>query len=191
MIEDILQWDKEAFLALNALGVPWLDKPMLLFSTTWFWIPLYAIVAYFFFKYLKTPAALIATALCVVGVILADQGTVWLFKENFKRLRPCQVDELLSQMRFLANYCGKYGFVSSHAANTFGFAVLAGGILKQHLKWISPALMTWALVVSYSRIYIGVHYPLDVICGALFGILIGKLLLRVAEKRMELLNVSQ
>jgi undecaprenyl-diphosphatase len=190
MIDDLLQWDREAFLALNGAGVSWLDQPMLLVSTTWFWIPFYAWIGYQFFIQLKTPAALVAVAFCVVGVILADQGTYWLFKENFKRLRPCQVDELLAQMRFLADYCGKYGFVSSHAANTFGFAILAGGILKQQVKWLSPALLFWALVVSYSRIYIGVHYPLDVICGALFGMFIGKILLRVAEKRIATLSVS-
>lgn len=188
MIEDLLQWDEEAFLALNGAGVSWLDQPMLLFSTTWFWIPFYAWIAYLFFIQLKTPAALIATALCVVGVILTDQGSYWLFKETFKRLRPCQVDELLAQMRFLADYCGKYGFVSSHAANTFGFAALAGGILKKYIKWISPLLMFWALVVSYSRIYIGVHYPLDIIGGAFLGFLVGKLLLQVAVKRMDALS---
>ena len=70
-------------------------------------------------------------AALIVGVVITDQGSYWLFKEQFQRLRPCQEDDLLAQMRFLADYCGLYGFVSSHAANTFGFAIIAGGIFKR------------------------------------------------------------
>ena len=70
-------------------------------------------------------------AALIVGVVITDQGSYWLFKEQFQRLRPCKEDDLLAQMRFLADYCGLYGFVSSHAANTFGFAIIAGGIFKR------------------------------------------------------------
>lgn len=183
MLQALLEWDKNAFLWLNQLGTPALDEPMRLISAIWPWIPLYIIIAALLFKKLPLPKALVAVALCVVGVIITDQGSFWLFKETFKRLRPCQLDDLRAQMRFVADYCGLYGFVSSHAANTFGFAVLGGGLLRAHYRWLPPALLIWAFVVSYSRIYLGVHYPLDIIGGAFFGYLVGMLLLRYAEKR--------
>ncbi len=191
MIQEILQWDTELFLYLNNLGQPWLDKLMVLFSEIWVWIPLYMGVAYLFFKKFGLQDALFFTALCVVGILITDQGSVQLFKEVFKRPRPCQEEELMSQMRFLASHCGLYGFISSHAANTFGFAVLAGGILKPILPKAKMWLLIWAAVVSYSRIYLGVHYPLDIICGALFGSLVGMMLLRFVERKRRMASVNQ
>lgn len=181
MLEMLQQWDEQVFLFLNGLGTDVLDSPMRLISGKLTWIPLYGIIAWLFFKYLPTPKAVVIVALCVVGVLLTDQGSYWLLKETVKRLRPCQIDDLRAQMRFVADYCGLYGFVSSHAANTFGFAVLAGGILRAHLNWLPTALLIWATIVSYSRIYLGVHYPLDILGGALFGSIIGKFLLRYAK----------
>lgn len=183
MLESILKWDTELFLALNQAGVSWLDGAMILISEVWIWIPLYAAILYFIFKKFPLADALIFAAVCVIGVLLTDQGSVHLFKEVFKRLRPCQVEELRAQMRFLADGCGLYGFVSSHAANTFGFAVIGGGILKKFYPRLSMVLLVWAAIVSYSRIYLGVHYPLDVICGALLGIFIGRLLLIIVYRR--------
>ncbi len=185
MFEQLLQWDEALFLTLNKAGQPWLDQLMVLFSTLWIWIPLYAGILYLFFKKFSTQNALFFVALCVLVVVITDQGSVHLFKEVFKRLRPCQEEHLRVQMRFLAGHCGLYGFVSSHAANTFGFAVLAGGILKQISPKLPVALLIWAFVVSYSRIYLGVHYPLDIVGGALFGSLVGLLLLKLARNKMQ------
>lgn len=191
MLESILQWDTELFLTLNKMGVPWLDGFMILISKVWVWIPLYAIILFLFYKKFDLSSALVFTALCIVGVILTDQGSVHLFKEVFKRPRPCQEADLIAEMRFLASHCGLYGFVSSHAANTFGFAILAGSIFKTAIPRLKPILLIWAVVVSYSRIYLGVHYPLDVICGALFGSLIGMMLYKIAEKRLVSMAVEK
>ncbi len=190
MINGLLQLDRDLFLFLNGLGVSWLDDVMLLFSTIWFWIPLYGIVAFLFFKKFALPQALIFVAACVVGVIITDQGSYWLFKETFKRLRPCQEQDLLEQMRFLAAYCGQYGFISSHAANTFGFAMLAGGIFRGVFPRLRTGLLIWALVVSFSRIYIGVHYPLDILGGALFGTLVGRFVLLIIQKQLAVVNAN-
>jgi undecaprenyl-diphosphatase len=184
MIEQWPAWDTELFLTLNGWGVSWLDQVMLLFSTIWLWIPLYALIAFVRFKQFPLTQAVIFMAACVVGVVLTDQGSYWMFKETFQRLRPCQEEELLAQMRFLAPYCGLYGFVSSHAANTFGFAVIAGGIFNHVFPKLRTGLLVWALVVSYSRIYIGVHYPLDIFGGALFGVIVGRLVLAMIKRQL-------
>ena len=185
MLETILKWDTELFLTLNQAGVSWLDTFMVLISEVWVWIPLYVAILFFIFKKFPLRDALVFAAVCVVGVVLTDQGSVHLFKEVFRRLRPCQVDELREQMRFLASGCGLYGFVSSHAANTFGFAVISGGIFNKVYPKLGLALLVWAAIVSYSRIYLGVHYPLDIICGALLGVLIGRLLLLIVYRRQQ------
>jgi len=185
-MEQLLELDKKLFLALNALGQPWLDDVMLLITGIWLWIPLYLGVTYLFFKHFSTSQAVIFTALCVLAFAITDAGSVHLFKEQFQRLRPCQEEDLLAQMRYIAVRCGKYGFVSSHASSTFGFAILAGSILKTKLPNAKILLLLWAAVVSYSRIYVGVHYPGDIVGGALFGTLVGALLFLVAKKQFQI-----
>ena len=91
------------------------------------------------------------------------------------RLRPCHNLEIANLVHIVNDHCGgQYGFVSSHATNTFALAVFVGLLVKQKVSWLSPALIVWAAIVSYSRIYLGVHYPGDVICGAILGAIIGK-----------------
>jgi undecaprenyl-diphosphatase len=132
------------------------------------------------------------TAIAVVlGVSLvvtfADRGSVELFKEVFQRLRPSRNPLLEGQVNLVTNFDGeiyrggKYGFVSSHASNYFGLATYFALILgKFNRKWWFW-MMLWALVVSYTRIYLGVHYPGDIFVGALFGMLCGLVAFLIAR----------
>jgi undecaprenyl-diphosphatase len=130
------------------------------------------IVAYIVYKFRWK--AIITLIFIALVVTLADQISVKAFKEVFERLRPCHTPELQDIVHLVKNKCGgKYGFVSSHAANTFGVAFFLSLFFKN--RNFSIFIFIWASVVSYSRIYLGVHYPFDVLGGAALGAVIGYL----------------
>ncbi|HEX7691039.1 MAG TPA: phosphatase PAP2 family protein [Sediminibacterium sp.] len=110
----------------------------------------------------------------IITLVFTDQLSSTLVKKTFMRVRPCADESLAGQMRLLLNHCsGGFSFTSSHAANHFGFAVFLTATLKQVFgKWRYLFLL-WAATVSYGQVYVGVHYPLDIFCGALLGCLAG------------------
>jgi undecaprenyl-diphosphatase len=169
----IAQLDRQLFLIINGCHTPILDFIMFWLSDKYIWIPLYAILLILLIKENRRQWWLLLIAV-VLLVVLTDQISVKLFKDVFQRLRPCH-DPLLDGMaRVLNDHCGgAYGFVSSHAANTFGLAVFVGFLLKNRFKWILWALLLWAAMISYSRVYLGVHFPGDVLAGGMVGALIG------------------
>lgn len=179
-------WDRELFLDLNNAGFEALDGFMLAVSGTWMWLPLYGFLVYAVFKAHNKRNAIVTLAWVVVLILLCDQLSVHAFKEVFERPRPCHEPAIEGMVRLVKAHCGgAYGFVSSHATNTFGLAVFIGGVLKSKYSWIGPVLILWALLVSYSRIWLGVHYPMDVIGGALLGTLIAQVLLRAWRKSVQ------
>lgn len=177
MIEKIIQWDTQLFLFLNGLHNDFWDTVMWYISDKEFWYPFYALVLiYIFWKYKWH--GFLALFFLILLIVCADQGSVQLFKNVFERLRPCHNPEIKDMVHIVNNKCGgQYGFVSSHAANTFAFAMFTGLLFRHRIYTIS--IFVWAAVVSYSRIYLGVHFPLDILGGALLGILVGIVIFRL------------
>jgi len=165
------QLDQQLFLFLNSLNTPFWDKVMYAVSGKIIWAPLYlAILIWLGFKYKKRFPVIVL--FIIFAVVLADQLSVHLFKNLFLRLRPCHEPALQGLVHLVNDKCGGlYGFVSSHAANSFNVALLSLMFIKR--RWYSITIILWAAIIGYSRIYLGVHYPGDVICGSLLGALIG------------------
>lgn len=162
--------DQQFFLFLNSFNSPFWDQVMSIISGVITWVPLYLVILIVLgFKYKRKFLVLILVI--IIAVTLSDQVSV-LIKNGVHRLRPCHEPSLEGLVHLVKGYCGgKYGFVSSHASNSFMVATFCLLLIRR--KWFSYSMIIWALIVGYSRIYLGVHYPGDVICGSLLGILIG------------------
>ena len=173
MIETLLQYDEQLFLFLNNLGTPSWDEFWRIVTEKWTSLPLYALLLFLVFKKFGLKATLIVM-ICAVIMITATDQLANLFKYIlFKRPRPCREQELELLMRFVADGCGRYGYFSAHAASSMAAAVFLGLLLKPFYKALPFLLLLWASVVAYSRISLGVHYPLDIITGMFFGAWIG------------------
>ena len=174
-IEKIENLDYNLFRIVNETNSPFLDDVMWWISDKLIWIPLYIsliVLLYFRFKQVKPFA--VALLCTVTAIALADLISVHAFKEVFQRFRPTHNTELADLVHTVNNYRGgQFGFVSSHAANFFAIALATGTILKPKFNWVLPILVIIASLVSYSRVYLGVHYPADVVCGGLLGGILG------------------
>ena len=160
-------WDSDLFQLINQAHQPWLDQPMVIISGKLTWIPLYAFLIYLLYKEFKSHVW--KTILYLIStVIFADQVSSSILKPLFKRLRPCHVEAFQSWIHLPNGAGGMYGFCSSHAANSFAIAMCIFLLTKN--KYLSISLFIWAALISFSRIYLGVHYPLDVITGAFVGL---------------------
>lgn len=172
MLKWLEELDKELLLALNGLGYPYLNEFMLWMSDKYIWFPLYA---YLIFRlYQKNGWDFYQPLIALILVIvITDQFTSGFMKPFFERYRPCHDPDIKNQIIYLS-HCGRlYGFASSHAANTFGLASFF--FIRERSK-LGFWLLIWAAIVSYSRIYLGTHFPGDVIVGAFIGFLAAYLL---------------
>ncbi len=168
MPEYLEHLDKTILLFINSLNSPLFDNIMWFISGTFSWIPLYAILLYYAIRNNKKSWWLVIIAVAL-AVTIADQVSVHLFKEVFKRYRPSHNIELKGMLHHVNNYRGgQYGFVSSHAANAFAIAGFFAFLFNS--RNITLFLLLWAAIVSYSRVYLGVHYPSDIFCGAVLGL---------------------
>ncbi len=173
MLEQLLQYDTQLFLFLNNLGSESWDDFWRLISEKYSSIPLYLVLLYLVYQRFRLKGTLIILV-CVALMITATDQLANLFKYVlFQRPRPCRVEALQDQMRFIADTCGRYGYFSAHAASSMAVAVFVGLLLKDKYRYLTFILLSWAALISYSRIYLGVHYPLDIITGMFFGSVIG------------------
>lgn len=177
MLEKIKELDQELFLELNGIHNPTMDFIMYWLSDRFIWFPFYGLLLAFIIYKLRWKAVYTVTAI-ILTIICADQFTTRFMKAYFQRFRPCHEESIQSLVHMVAGCGGSYGFASSHAANTFGLAMITWLIFKDKYPKFS-LLFFWAIPVSYSRIYLGVHYPLDIIVGALVGMLIAFLIYKL------------
>jgi len=163
--------DTRLFLFLNGIHSPWLDSVMWWISEKTSWIPLYlAFGGYLFYRFRWRALWILAGTAVLVAI--ADQSAVYLFKETFQRIRPCHQDQIAGVVHLVNDYCGgKFGFISNHACNHFAVAVFTALWIREWWYW--TGILLWAGVVSYSRVYLGVHFPGDVLGGAFVGSLLG------------------
>lgn len=183
MLDKILSLDQELFVYLNSLGSETFDGLWLLITKQLNWIPFFLLLLYFIYKKLGVKQTLYLFLFVALLIFFTDQITN-LFKNGFQRLRPCNNPEINSFIRIVQSRTS-FSFFSGHASNTMAVATFLYLVFKKDFKyfWL---LFLWPLVFAYSRIYLGLHYPLDILSGYLFGGILGFLMFkfyRMAQKR--------
>ena len=177
MFEEILKLDSKLFLFLNNLGTTKFDAFWLSLSKIEANIVMYLFLIFLFFhiKKLRPKFLYIFYLLFVIALMITitDQGANF-FKDSFQRLRPCYNESISDSLRLVKENCGgKYGFFSAHASNSFSLAIFFGLLFKNRIRYMIIITTVYASLISYSRIYLGVHFPIDIIVGSSFGIFVG------------------
>ena len=166
------------FRLINNNGFSEIDQIMLLISGKLTWIPLYILIIYIIFKKFSNKFIWIIISLSLL-IFLSDFGSVHLFKDVFERLRPCHQ---LERVRIVNECGGLYSFISSHASNSFAIAFFVSIILKNIRIFIF--LFSWATIIGYSRVYLGVHFPFDIIGGMFWGLFVSLLTYMLLKSRI-------
>ena len=173
MLDRIKQIDTELLIFLNNLGNKSWDPLWVSITDKFTFLPLFILIIFFLFKKNGTKGLLVILLFISVLILFTDQFTN-VVKDFTQRLRPCRLDELQGLLRDIDIRCGKYGFFSAHAANSISVAIFIINCVDESVKkFLKPVLILWVMIFSYSRIYLGVHYPLDTIFGLSFGIFSG------------------
>lgn len=169
----ILNLDEGLLLFINSLHSPFGDIVMWKFSARFFWIPFYVFLLYLLIKKIGIQKSIVCIIILALMIFATDQIGASILRPSFERLRPSSPMNPISDLLVFVNEYrgGDFGFPSCHAANTFALFMFLSNILKSN--WIKCTLLFWAILVSFSRIYLGVHYPTDILAGAILGSAIG------------------
>ncbi len=173
LIDYIAEIDTKIFLALNGMHTPWLDPVMWVLTGKFTWIPLYALLLWWLYKRYQWREATVYLVAVVLTIVVADQVCGGALRGYIGRLRPANLGNPISHMVHIVNGYrgGNFGFPSCHGANSFGLAVIMSLIMKR--RWFTLSILAWATLNSYTRLYLGVHYPGDILAGATIGSLAG------------------
>ena len=173
MLDRIKQIDTELLIFLNNLGNKSWDPLWVSITDKFSFLPLFILIIFFLFKKNGTKGLLVILLFISVLILFTDQFTN-VVKDFTQRLRPCRLYELQGLLRDIDIRCGKYGFFSAHAANSISVTIFIINCVDESVKkFLKPVLILWVMIFSYSRIYLGVHYPLDTVFGLSFGIFSG------------------
>ena len=170
MLEKIQELDVNLLVYLNGLGSETYDKLWLIITNQLYWTPLFLLMFYLIYKKIGGKQTLYLLLFIAVLIAFTDQTTN-LFKHTFQRLRPCNNPDINSIIR-VVQVRKSFSFFSGHAANTMAVATFLYLVLKRHFKYLG-FLFLWPLVFAYSRIYLGLHYPGDILTGYLVGGIFG------------------
>lgn len=175
-METLLELDKNLFIFLNSLGSERFDGFWLFITKQINWIPIFLIIMYLVFKHLGWRHALMILLVMALLIALTDQTTN-LFKNYFQRLRPVNNTDLDSVIHFVHKR-SSFSFISGHASNSMAAAFFLYKVLKPYLKYMG-FIFLWPLIFAYSRIYLGLHYPGDILAGYIWGIIMALLLMKL------------
>lgn len=172
MTENLIHIDQSVFFFLNSLHCPFFDQVMFWGTQTLVWLPLFLLLLYITIRTYKWKATALILSLALT-ITISDQCAN-LAKTSVLRLRPSNNPELSARVHIVNEYRGgQFGFYSSHASNTMAIAIFLILLLKNRYRWVAVVLLPWALFMSYTRVYLGVHYPADLLAGMIAGGILG------------------
>ena len=178
-MEQLQKIDEYFFRLINLSGGVQMDEIMILISSKWLWIPLYVFILFKLYKTFSNEFLKITFSLGLL-IFLSDFGSVELFKEVFQRARPCY---FLKGVRVVDGCGGPFGFISSHAANSFAIAFFVSFLFKNY--WWFVSLFSWAVLIGLSRVYLGVHYPFDILGGMFWGLFVSSFVYYIYKMKLK------